>query len=111
VDISHDEFEDQIQVVNETLAEIDGSNKPTIMVFNKIDAYTFVEKEEDDLTPRTKENISLEEMMNTWMAKENLPCIFISAKEKTNLHELRELIYSEIKEAHAKRFPYNEFLY
>jgi len=111
VDISHDEFEDQIQIVNETLAEIDGSNKPTIMVFNKIDAYTFVEKEEDDLTPRTKENISLEEMMNTWMAKENLPCIFISAKEKTNLHELRELIYSEIKEAHAKRFPYENFLY
>ena len=111
VDISHDEFEDQIEIVNETLAEIGGSDKPTIMVFNKIDAYTFIEKEEDDLTPKTKENISLDEMMSTWMAKENLPCIFISAKERTNLLELRELIYSEVKEAHAKRFPYDNFLY
>jgi len=111
VDISHDEFEDQIDIVNETLAEIGCSDKPTIMVFNKIDAFTFIEKEEDDLTPKTRENTSLEELMNTWMAKENLPCIFISAKQKTNLQELRELIYSEIKEAHAKRFPYENFLY
>ena len=111
VDISHDEFEDQIQIVNETLADIGGRDKPTIMVFNKIDAYTFIEKEEDDLTPMTKENISLDEMMTTWMAKENLPCIFISAKKRTNLQELRQLIYDEIKQAHAKRFPYENFLY
>ena len=82
-----------------------------IMVFNKIDAYSFVEKEEDDLTPKETENISLDELMNTWMAKENNPCIFISAKQKKNLQEFRELIYSEVKEAHAKRFPYNNFLY
>ncbi len=111
VDISHPEFEDHIRVVNETLAEIDSNDKPMIMVFNKIDAYSFVEKEEDDLTPKETENISLDELMNTWMAKENNPCIFISAKQKKNLQEFRELIYSEVKEAHAKRFPYNNFLY
>jgi len=111
VDISHPEFEDHIRVVNQTLAEIDSNNKPMIMVFNKIDAYSFVEKEEDDLTPKETENISLDELMNTWMAKENNPCIFISAKQKKNLQEFRELIYSEVKEAHAKRFPYNNFLY
>ncbi len=111
VDISHPEFEDQIKIVNNTLAEISSNDKPMIMVFNKIDAYTFVEKEEDDLTPSTKENISLEEMMNTWMAKENMPCIFISAKLKENHHELRQLIYDQIKKIHAERFPFNEFLY
>jgi GTP-binding protein HflX len=111
VDISHPEFEDQIKIVNETLAEINSNDKPMIMVFNKIDAYTFIEKEEDDLTPATKENISLEEMMNTWMAKENMPCIFISAKLKQNHHELRQLIYDHVKKIHAERFPYNSFLY
>ncbi len=111
VDISHPEFEDHIRVVNQTLAEIDSNNKPMIMVFNKIDAYSFVEKEDDDLTPKETKNISLDELMNTWMAKENNPCIFISAKQKKNLQEFRELIYSEVKEAHAKRFPYNNFLY
>jgi GTP-binding protein HflX len=111
VDISHPEFEDQIKIVNETLAEISSNDKPMIMVFNKIDAYTFVEKEEDDLTPATKENISLEEMMNTWMAKENQPCIFISAKLKQNQHEFRQLIYDHVKKIHAERFPYNDFLY
>ena len=111
VDISHPEFEDQIKIVNETLAEINSNDKPMIMVFNKIDAYTFIEKEEDDLTPATKENISLEEMMNTWMAKENMPCIFISAKLKQNQHEFRQLIYDHVKKIHAERFPYNNFLY
>jgi len=111
VDISHPEFEDQIKIVNETLAEINSNDKPMIMVFNKIDAYTFVEKEEDDLTPSTKENISLDEMMNSWMAKENMPCIFISAKFKENHHEFRQLIYDQIKKIHAERFPFNEFLY
>ena len=111
VDISHPEFEDQIKIVNETLAEISSNDKPMIMVFNKIDAYTFVEKEEDDLTPATKENISLDEMMNTWMAKENQPCIFISAKLKQNHHEFRQLIYDHVKKIHAERFPYNSFLY
>ncbi len=111
VDISHPEFEEQISIVKETLADIDCNDKPMIMVFNKIDAYSFVEKEEDDLTPVGPENISLEELMNTWMAKENYPCIFISAKKKENLQEFRELIYNEVKEAHAKRFPYDNFLY
>jgi GTP-binding protein HflX len=111
VDISHDEFEDQINIVNETLADIGSSNKHTIMVFNKIDAYTFVEKEEDDLMPKTKENTTLEELMNTWMAKENNPCIFISAKKKINLQNFRQLIYDEVKQVHAERFPYNDFLY
>ena len=111
VDISHPEFEDQIDIVNQTLAEIGSNNKPMIMVFNKIDAYSFIPKEEDDLTPATKENISLDELMKTWMAKENQPCIFISAKEKQNFHELRRLIYDQIKSIHAARFPFNEFLY
>ena len=111
VDISHPEFEDQINIVNQTLSEIGSNNKPMIMVFNKIDAYNFIPKEEDDLTPATKENISLDELMNTWMAKENQPCIFISAKEKQNFHELRRLIYDQIKSIHAARFPFNEFLY
>jgi len=111
VDISHDEFEDQINIVNQTLAEIESGDKHTIIVFNKIDAYSFVEKEEDDLTPSTKENVSLDELMKTWMAKENHPCIFISAKNKLNLQEFRQLIYDEVKQVHAERFPYNDFLY
>ena len=82
-----------------------------IMVFNKIDAYSFVEKEEDDLTPLGKENLTLEEMMNTWLAKENHPCIFISAKKKTNLHNFRQLLYDNIKTTHAQRFPFNDFLF
>jgi GTP-binding protein HflX len=81
------------------------------MVFNKIDAYSFVEKEEDDLTPLSKENLTLEEMMNTWLAKENQPCIFISAKNKTNLHQFRQMLYDNIKTTHAQRFPFNEFLF
>lgn len=111
VDISHPEFEAQIQVVKETLAEIQCADKPIIMVFNKIDAYNFIEKDDDDLTLAGPENISLEELMKTWMAKENYPCIFISAKNKENLTELRELIYNEVKDAHASRFPYDNFLY
>ena len=111
VDISHPEFEDQIEIVNATLADIGSNDKPMIMVFNKIDAYSFVEKDEEDLTPLGKENISLQEMMNTWLAKENQPCIFISAKNKTNLHEFRQMLYDNIKSTHAQRFPFNEFLF
>jgi len=111
VDISHPEFENQIEIVNSTLADIDSNDKPMIMVFNKIDAYSFVEKEEDDLTPLGKENLTLEEMMNTWLAKENQPCIFISAKKKTNLHKFRQLLYDNIKTTHAQRFPFNDFLF
>ncbi len=111
VDISHPEFEDHIQTVNKTLAEIGAGDKQTIMVFNKIDAYKWVEKEEDDLTPATKENISLDELKKTWMAKENYPSIFISAKKKENWDDFKKLLYNTIKEVHAIRYPYNNFLY
>lgn len=111
VDISHPEFEDQIATVTQTLSEIGAADKKVIMVFNKVDAYSWVEKEEDDLTPSTRENVSLKELKNTWMAKENNPCIFISAKTKENYHEFRQLLYDNIKEAHAIRYPYNNFLY
>jgi len=111
VDISHPDFEDHIKVVKKTLSEIGAGDKPTIMLFNKIDAYEYIEKEEDDLSPVTKENYSLEYWENTWMSKDNRPSLFISAKEKTNLIELKELFYEEIKRIHAIRYPYNKFLY
>jgi len=111
VDISHPEFEDQIATVTQTLAEIDAGDKPVIMAFNKVDAYSWVEKEEDDLTPSTVENISLEELKNSWMAKENHPCIFISAKTKENYDQFKNLLYEHIKKVHAIRYPYNDFLY
>ncbi len=111
VDISHPGFEEQIEVVNQTLAALKCAEKPVILVFNKIDAFSHVEKEEDDLTPSTKENISLDDLMNSWMAKNNNPCIFISAKDKTNIEALKEMLYAQVKEIHASRFPYNDFLY
>ena len=111
VDISHPEFEEQIAVVDKTIADLGAAGKPTMIVFNKIDAYTYVEKAEDDLTPKTKENISLEELMNTWMAKLNDNCIFISAKEKTNMDNLKSIIYNKVRELHVQKYPYNDFLY
>jgi len=111
VDISHSEFEDQIEVVNKTLHEIGAGDKPVIMLFNKIDAYTYVEKEEDDLSPVTKENLSLDYWRKTWMSKDHMPALFISAKQKTHIKELRELLYNEVKKIHAIRYPYNEYLY
>lgn len=111
VDISHPEFEDQIRTVNQTLAEIDAGDKPVIMVFNKIDAYRWIEKEEDDLTPSTVENISLNELKKTWMANENHPSIFMSAKTKSHYDEFKNLLYNQIKKVHAIRYPYNDFLY
>jgi len=111
VDISHPEFEEQIRVVQKTLDEIKIFDKPTIMVFNKIDAYHYVEKEADDLSPREKENIPLEELEQTWMARDNEPSIFISAKKKTNIPELKELLYHLVKEKHLSRYPYDNLLY
>lgn len=111
VDISHSGFEEQIEVVEKTLSEIGGSGKPSILIFNKIDAYTYVQKAEDDLTPKTKENRTLDELMNTWMAKLNDNCIFISAREKENIDALKELLYNKVKELHVQRFPYNDFLF
>lgn len=112
VDISHPNFEDHIHVVNETLKEIGAGDKEVIMVFNKIDAYSFIEKDEDDLTPRTKKNFTLDELKKTWLAKlNNEKCIFISAQNRENISELRELMYSEVKRIFAVRYPYNNFLY
>lgn len=111
VDISHPGFEEQIEVVNKTLAEIDKTEKPMIMVFNKIDAFTFVPKDEDDLTPRTRENIDLNELKRTWMNKLQDNCIFISAKERTNIDALKALLYERVKQIHITRFPYNDFLF
>lgn len=111
VDISHPGFEDQIEVVNKTLADIEGAGKPMMIIFNKIDAYTYIEKAADDLTPATKENLTLEELMKTWMAKMEDNCLFISAREKINIEEMKEVVYSRVKELHVQRFPYNDFLY
>jgi GTPase len=112
VDISHPNFEDHIKVVNETLKEIGAGDKETIMIFNKIDAYSFTEKAEDDLTPITKENFSLEDLKKTWMADHNnSKCIFISATNKTNFAELRSIIYEDVKRIFKVRYPYNNFLY
>ncbi len=111
VDISHPEFEDQIQTVTQTLTEIGAGDKDIIMVFNKIDAFTFVQKETDDLSPLSHENVSLDELKATWMAKENQPCIFISAKTKENYDEFKKLLYDHIQTVHAVRYPYNNFLY
>ena len=111
VDISHPGFEDQIDTVNNTLQEIESSDKPIIYVFNKIDAFSYVEKDEDDLTPSIRENISLEEWKESWMAKKNVPAIFISATQKENLEEFRRLLYKEVKKIHSQRFPYNDYLY
>jgi GTPase len=111
VDISHPAFEEQIEVVQKTLHEIDKKEKTTILVFNKIDAFTYEKKDEDDLTPMRKENISLQELQETWMSKLQKNCIFISAKDKTNIDALKELLYEKAKEIHTTRFPYNDFLY
>ena len=111
VDVSHPQFEEQIEVVNKTLADIHKEEKPMIIVFNKIDAFSFVPKEEDDLTPRTRENVSLDELKNTWMNRLQDNCIFISAKDKTNVDELKTKLYSRVREIHTTRFPYNDFLY
>lgn len=111
VDISHPVFEEQLNVVNQTLQEIGAAEKPTLLVFNKIDAYKWVKKDEDDLSPRSKENYSLDELKNSWMAKGNSPSIFISAKHKTNIEEFRENLYNKVKEIHITRYPYDKFLY
>ena len=111
VDISHHNFEEHINVVNDTLQGIGASDKKTILVFNKIDAFSFIQKDEDDLTPIKRENLSLQELQKTWMNKNNSPCIFISATNKDNVDSFRALIYNAVKEMHIKRYPYNNLLY
>ena len=111
VDISHPDFEEQIAVVNQTLADIGAGGKPSILLFNKIDHYTWVEKDPEDLTPKGKENITLEELKATWMAKATTKTFFISAKTKENVNEMKEMLYEEIKKLHIQIYPYNNFLY
>ena len=111
VDISHPNFEEQIDVVKQTLREIGAGDKPVYLVFNKIDAYTYEKKDEDDLTPATKRNMSLEDMKKSWIAKANTPCFFISAVEKMNIEKLRSDLYGMVREIHAGRYPFNNFLY
>jgi len=111
VDVSHSNFEEQLEVVNQTLKEIDPIEKPMILIFNKIDAFDYTPKEEDDLAPVKRENISLDELKKTWMAKMNDNCIFISAREKINIDSLKELMYEKIKAIHIERYPYNDFLF
>ena len=116
VDISHPDFEEQIKVVEETLKDLGCAEKPAMLVFNKIDAYSWVEKEADDLTPLTKENLTLDDLKKTWMARtgENqhyLACLFISAKQKENIDMLRETLYKRVRELHVQKYPYNDFLY
>ena len=111
VDISHPNFEEQIAVVKETLQEIGAGEKPVFLIFNKIDAYSFIQKDEDDLTPATKKNMTLDELKNSWIAKANTPCIFISARERINIDKLRKDLYGMVREIHAGRYPFNNFLY
>ena len=111
VDISHPDFEEQLQVVEKTLKDLDCSEKPSMIIFNKIDNYHWLEKESDDLTPETKENVTLEELKKTWMARLNDNCLFISAKEKENVDEFRTVLYKKVRELHVQKYPYNDFLY
>lgn len=111
VDVSHPNFEEQLEVVNQTLKEIDPQEKPMILVFNKIDAFTYTPKDEDDLAPTKRENISLDELKKTWMAKMHDNCIFISARQKLNIDTLKELLYEKVKAIHVERYPYNDFLF
>ena len=111
VDISHPQFEEQIDVVKQTLQDIGAGDKPVYLVFNKIDAYTYIKKEEDDLTPATRENLSLDDLRESWFAKQNTPCIFISAQEKTNIDKFRRDLYGMVREIHSGRYPFNNFLY
>jgi GTP-binding protein HflX len=111
VDISHQGFEEQIAIVEQTLNELDCGEKPMILLFNKIDVFTYISKDEYDLTPKSRENFTLEELMNSWMAKNNNPCIFVSAKNKINLEALKVLLYEKVREIHTTRYPYDDLLY
>ena len=111
VDISHPDFEDQIKVVDKTLADLGCSEKPQMIVFNKIDAYTWEEKDDDDLTPATSRNVSLDELIHSWMSRLSGHCLFISAQERTNLDTLKQVLYNKVRELHVQKYPYNDFLF
>ena len=111
VDISHPDFEEQINVVNHTLKDLGCADKPSMIIFNKIDNYHWIDKEPDDLTPETKENITLDELKKTWMARLDDNCLFISVRQKENIDELRDVLYRKVRELHVQKYPYNDFLY
>ena len=111
VDISHPDFEDQMKVVDKTLADLGAGDKPKIVLFNKTDAYTWVEKEADDLTPAKRENITMEELQRTWMGRLNGECLFVSALKKTGIENMRKTLYDRVKQLHVQKYPYNDFLY
>ena len=111
VDISHPDFEEQIAVVNNTLKALGCADKPTILIFNKIDNYHWTEKDPEDLTPATKENVTLDELRHTWMARLGDDCIFVSARQKENVDELRDVLYKKVRQLHVQKYPYNDFLY
>ena len=111
VDISHPDFEDQMKVVDKTLADLGAGEKPVIVLFNKTDAYTWVEKEADDLTPATRENITIDELERTWMGRLNGECLFVSALKKTGIENMRKVLYDRVKQLHVQKYPYNDFLY
>ena len=111
VDVSHPDFEEQIEVVNKTLADLNCGDKPMMVIFNKVDAFTYVQKDEDDLTPKTRENITLDELKESWMSKLADNCLFISARERQNIDNLKDIIYKKVCELHVQKYPYNDFLY
>ncbi len=111
VDISHPEFEDQIKVVEKTLADLGCAEKPVMVIFNKVDAYTWVEKDADDLSPITRENISLDDLSHTWMTRLEGACLFISAKERKNIDTLKQVLYDKVRQLHVQKYPYNDFLF
>ncbi len=111
VDISHPEFEDQIKVVEKTLSDLGCAEKPVMIIFNKVDAYTWVEKDEDDLSPVTRENISLDDLSRTWMTRLDGACLFISAKERKNIDTLKQVLYDKVRQLHVQKYPYNDFLF
>ena len=111
VDVSHPQYEEQIAVVKQTLQEIGAGDKPVYLVFNKVDAYTYTEKDPYDLTPATRGNLSLDDLKRSWIAQENTPCIFLSARERTNIEKFRSDLYGMVREIHAGRYPFNNFLY
>ena len=111
VDISHPDFEEQIEVVSQTLKELGCADKPSLIIFNKIDKYAWIDKDPDDLTPPTKENATLDDLRKTWMARLDENCLFVSAKQKDNIDELRDGLYRRVRELHVQKYPYNDFLY
>ena len=111
VDISHPDFEEQIGVVEKTLADLGCAEKPSMVIFNKVDAYTWEEKDADDLTPATRRNVSIDELIRTWMARLGDNCLFISARERTNIDTLKQVLYDRVRELHVQKYPYNDFLF